>query len=170
MKKSNRKIVERGKIDTPIYIVGVITLVSVLYEPLFVILSFSFWSLYCLFFFDLQLVARVAQWVRSLDLTAHTSLSPVRRGFAPSFVNYSKGCNRLAVVSDKVYKLLAQGRWFSPGTLASSTTKTGRHAESCVKHQKSKINQINLQLLITTLEYSVYSYRVCGWNDTPIGF
>jgi hypothetical protein len=23
--------------------------------------------------------------------------------------------------------LLAQGRWFSPGTLASSTTKTGRH-------------------------------------------
>ena len=61
MKKSNRKIVERGKIDTPIYIVGVITLVSVLYEPLFVILSFSFWSLYCLFFFDLQRWARVAQ-------------------------------------------------------------------------------------------------------------
>jgi hypothetical protein len=23
--------------------------------------------------------------------------------------------------------LLAHGRWFSPGTLASSTTKTGRH-------------------------------------------
>jgi hypothetical protein len=23
--------------------------------------------------------------------------------------------------------LLAYGRWFSPGTLASSTTKTGRH-------------------------------------------
>ena len=35
--------------------------------------------------------ARVAQWVRSLDLTAHTSLSPIRRGFAPSFVNYKKG-------------------------------------------------------------------------------
>ena len=33
--------------------------------------------------------------------------------------------------------------WFSPGTPASSTTKTGRHdiAESGVKHQKS--NQIN---------------------------
>ena len=27
--------------------------------------------------------ARVAQWVRSLDLTTHTSLSPIRRGFAP---------------------------------------------------------------------------------------
>jgi hypothetical protein len=36
--------------------------------------------------------ARVAQWVRQLDyLTTHTSLSPIRRGFAPGFVNYKKG-------------------------------------------------------------------------------
>jgi len=34
--------------------------------------------------------ARVAQWVRSLDLTTHTSLSPIRRGFEPGFVNYKK--------------------------------------------------------------------------------
>ena len=34
---------------------------------------------------------RVAQIVRSLDLTTHTSLSPIRRGFAPGFVNYKKG-------------------------------------------------------------------------------
>jgi hypothetical protein len=33
----------------------------------------------------------VAKWDRSLDLTAHTSLSPIRRGFAPDFVNYKKG-------------------------------------------------------------------------------
>jgi hypothetical protein len=32
----------------------------------------------------------VAQWIRSLDLRAHTSLSPIRREFAPSFVNYKK--------------------------------------------------------------------------------
>ena len=32
-------------------------------------------------------------------------LSPIRRGFAPSFVNYKKGCTRLAVASDKVYQL-----------------------------------------------------------------
>jgi AAA+ ATPase superfamily predicted ATPase len=38
-----------------------------------------------------------------------------------------KGCTRLAAASDKVYQLLAHGRWFSPGTPASSTTKTGRH-------------------------------------------
>jgi hypothetical protein len=47
--------------------------------------------------------------------------------FAPGFVNFKKGCTRLAVASDKVYQLLAHGRWFSPGTPASSTTKTARH-------------------------------------------
>ena len=36
-------------------------------------------------------------------------------------------CTRLAAASDKVYQLLAHGRWFPPGTPASSTTKTGRH-------------------------------------------
>jgi hypothetical protein len=58
-------------------------------------------------------------------LTTHTSLSPIRRGFASSFVDYIKGCNRLAAASDKAYQLLAHGRLFSPGTPASSTT--GRH-------------------------------------------
>jgi hypothetical protein len=38
-----------------------------------------------------------------------------------------KGCTRLVAASDKVYQLFADGRWFSPGTPASSTTKTGRH-------------------------------------------
>jgi hypothetical protein len=42
--------------------------------------------------------------------------------------------------------LFAHGRWFSPGTPASSTTKTGRHdiaeilLKVALKHQKS--NQI----------------------------
>ena len=51
----------------------------------------------------------------------------IRRKFAPGFVNYKKGCTRLAAASDKVYQLLAHGQWFSPGTPASSTTKTGHH-------------------------------------------
>ena len=83
--------------------------------------------------------ARVAQWVRSLDVTTHTSLSPIRRGFVPSFVNYKKGCTRLAAASDKVYQW-----WFSP---ASSTTKTAwspwyswNIAENGVKHQSSNSN------------------------------
>jgi hypothetical protein len=55
-----------------------------------------------------------------------------------------KGCTRLAAARDKVYQLLAHGRWFSPGTPASSTTKTGRHdiAEILLKVMLSKINQI----------------------------
>jgi hypothetical protein len=53
----------------------------------------------------------------------------------------------LAATSDKVYQLLAHGRWFSPGTPTSSTTKTGRHdiaeilLKVALKHQKSKSNR-----------------------------
>jgi hypothetical protein len=67
-----------------------------------------------------------------------------RRGFAPGFVNCEKGCTRLAAESDKAYQLLAHGRWFSPGSPASSTTKTGRHdiAEILLKVAISTINQI----------------------------
>jgi hypothetical protein len=46
--------------------------------------------------------------------------------------------------SDKVYQLLSHGRWFSPDTLASSTTKTGRNdiAEILLKVALNTINQI----------------------------
>jgi hypothetical protein len=48
-------------------------------------------------------------------------LSPIRRGFAPVFVNYKQECTRLATASDRVYQLLAHGRWFSLGTPALTT-------------------------------------------------
>jgi hypothetical protein len=91
-----------------------------------------------------------------LDITTHTSLSPIRRGFAPGFVNYKKGCTRLAAASDKAYQLLAHGQWFSPGSPASTTTKTGRHdiaeilLKVALKHQKSNesINQ--------SIEFSIF--------------
>jgi hypothetical protein len=78
------------------------------------------------------------------DLTAHSSISPIRRGFAPIFVIYKIGCTRLAAASDKVYQLLAQGRWFSPSTTAPSTTKTDRHdiVEILLKVALNTINQI----------------------------
>jgi hypothetical protein len=63
---------------------------------------------------------------------------------------YKKGCTRLAAASDKVYQLLAHGRWFSLGIPASSTTKAGRHdiaeilLKVALKYQKS--NQINWEL------------------------
>jgi len=57
-------------------------------------------------------------------------------------------CARLAEASDKVYQLLAHGRWFSPGTPASST-KTGRHdiaellLKVALKHTQKSINRKN---------------------------
>ena len=72
------------------------------------------------------------------------------------FVNYKKGCTRLTAASDKVYQSnwLAHGRWFSPGTPASSTTKTGHHdiaeilLKVALKHQKSKEKSTKLLLYI----------------------
>jgi hypothetical protein len=55
-----------------------------------------------------------------------------------------KRCTRLAAASDKVYQLLAHGQWFSPGTPASSTTKTGCHdiaeilLKVALKHKKNQ--------------------------------
>ena len=90
---------------------------------------------------------------------------------ACSFVllKYKKGCTRLAAASDKVYQLLAHGRWFSPGTPASSTTKTGRHdiaeilLKVALKHQKSKSNQINstsINMTLSTIFIECHSVRM----------
>jgi len=93
-------------------------------------------------------------------LTTHTSLPPIRRGFAPGFVNYKKGCTRLAAASDKVYQLLSHGQWFFPGTLATSTTKTSRHdiaeilLKVVLKHQKSNQNQPFL--ILALVGYTFY--------------
>jgi hypothetical protein len=60
----------------------------------------------------------------------------------PGFVNYKKGAldSQLQVIK---CQLLAHGRWFSLGTPASSTTKTGRHdiAEILLKVVLNTINQ-----------------------------
>jgi hypothetical protein len=59
-----------------------------------------------------------------------------------------KRFNRLVAASDKAYQLLAHGRWFSPGTPASSTTKTGCHDITGILlkvalNTKKSINQSN---------------------------
>jgi hypothetical protein len=52
---------------------------------------------------------------------------------------------KLASASDKVYQLLTHGQWFSPGTPASATTKTGYHditeilLKMSLKHTHTKI-------------------------------
>jgi hypothetical protein len=72
-----------------------------------------------------------------------TNTAWVRAGF----VNYTKGCTRLAAASDKVYQFFAHGRWFSPGTPAYSTTKTGRH----------DIAEILLKVALNTKKSIMYS-------------
>jgi hypothetical protein len=90
------------------------------------------------------------------------TLSSIWRGFAPGFVNYKKGWTRLAATSDKVYQLLAHDRWFSPGTPASSTTKTGCH----------DIAEISLKVALNTKNQSLcpsVSFLInscCNLNQT----
>ena len=92
-------------------------------------------------------------------LTTHTSLSPIQHGFTLGFVNYKKGWTRLA--SDKVYQLLAHGWWFFPGSLASSTTKTGHHdiAEILLKVALNTKDQIK-SIRILTIRYKTF-YHIC---------
>jgi hypothetical protein len=71
-----------------------------------------------------------------------------RSGFAPGFVDYKKGCTRLEAASENVYQLLAHGRWFSPGTPASSSTKTVRH----------DIAEILLKVALNTKNQSIRSF------------
>ena len=61
------------------------------------------------------------------------------------------------------YQLLAQGRWFSPGTPAFSTTKTGCHdvAEILLKVALNTKIQIQIHSLIIN-----YMFR--DENDTVI--
>jgi hypothetical protein len=79
------------------------------------------------------------------------------------FVNYKKGCTRLATASDKVYQLLAHGRWFSPGIPASSTTKTGHHdiAEILLKMALTTKNQIKSEnIIVKHVILKVIQYRM----------
>jgi len=57
--------------------------------------------------------------------------------------------------SDKVYQLLAHGWWFSPGTPASSITKTGRHdiVEILLKVALNTKNQIKLLCKVYGTDY-----------------
>ena len=79
-----------------------------------------------------------------------------------------KGCNRLTAVSYKVYQMLAQGRWFSPGTPASSTTKSGRHdiaeilLKVALKHKKSNKKTTKYKSIQTlTVSY------ICKYKSSP---
>ena len=74
-------------------------------------------------------------------------------------------CTRLTGASDKAYQLHAHGRWFSLGTSASSTTKSGSHdiaeilLKVALKHQKS-INPLKCLYQYRPLSDLVYVLRI----------
>jgi hypothetical protein len=70
----------------------------------------------------------------------------------------------LTAASDNVYQLLVHRRWFSPGTPASSTTKTGRHdiAEILLKVALDTINEIK-SLLILDDAVKIQIIEGTGW-------
>jgi hypothetical protein len=64
-------------------------------------------------------------------------------GSRPPLLITKKGYTRLAAASDKVYQLLAHGRWVSLGTPTSSTIKTGsRDITEILLKVASNTNQI----------------------------
>ena len=81
-------------------------------------------------------------------LTTHTSISPIRRGFAPGFVNYKKGAldSQPQVIKFTSYLPMVGG---SLRVLRLLPTKTGRHdiaeilLKVALKYQKS--NQIQIK-------------------------
>jgi hypothetical protein len=71
--------------------------------------------------------------------------------------------------NDKAYQLLVHGRWFSPGTPASSITKTGHHyiAEILLKvalNTKKSINQSNEMKIF---ENKLKTKRKQGYSNLP---
>ena len=68
-----------------------------------------------------------------------------------------KGCIRLVAASDKVYQLLAHGRWFSAGPPTSPTTKTGRHDTAEILLKVALINNHSLIQLQNTIMYNIPS-------------
>jgi hypothetical protein len=82
-------------------------------------------------------------------------------GLFPALLITKQACTRLAAGSDKVYQLLAHGRWFCPGTPSYSTSKTGGLdiAEILLKVAINTNNQINSNLN-TSRQLSSDSYIV----------
>jgi hypothetical protein len=70
------------------------------------------------------------------------------------FVRNVEDTKVVMTASDKIYQLLVHGRWFSPCTLASSTSKTGRH----------DIAEILLKVALNTKNQSIKD----AWQDLVV--
>ena len=96
-----------------------------------------------------------------LTCTDHCILSPIWHEFMPGFVPYKNRLRLTCIAHDKVCQLPAQGRWFSPGTLASSTSKTDRRdmTEILLKVALNP-NQTNKQTLHCDRSWNTCTYPI----------
>ena len=88
-----------------------------------------------------------------------------------------KGCTRLAAAGDKVYQLLAHGRWFSASPPTSPTTKTGRHDIAEILLKVALSNNHPLIQLQNNIMYNIPSsvssqccsyYCIYLYNPDPV--
>jgi len=99
----------------------------------------------------------------SLDLTTYASLSPIRREFAPSLVNYKKGAldsqPQVIKFTSCLPRVGGSLRVLPP---ASSTTKTGRHdiAEILLRVALNTKIQIQIYILFPTLLLIQWSVNI----------
>ena len=119
------------------FVLSVLRFTASDYLPL---VSSHFWPWHCLSF-DLQLLIT--------PLVIFTLLAMALSVLRFTASDYPFG-------SDKVYQLLAHGWWFSPGTPASSTTKTGRHDIAEILLKVGLNTQTNQQ---QKAKSAVYSYH-----------
>jgi hypothetical protein len=73
---------------------------------------------------------------------------------------------RFAAASDKVYQLLAHGRWFSPGTPVSSTNETDRHDITEILLNVA-LNTITLTQLIWAQKSIAWVQHTIAWGQLP---
>ena len=91
----------------------------------------------------------MAQSVSKFDyLTTDTSLSPIRRWFAPGFANYEKGAPDPQLQVIKLISCLSMVGGSPRGTPASFTTNTGRH----------DLADILLKMALNTKHQSIIRY------------
>jgi hypothetical protein len=103
-------------------------------------------TLYAYVLVQLFLSCRGPRWLNELgSWIANNSHKPITNTawLRARLCKLQKGCTRLATASDKVDQFPAYGRWFSPGTPATSNTKIGRHdiAEILLKVALNTINK-----------------------------
>ena len=96
------------------------------------------------------------RWLNELCrwITTYTSLSPIRRGFAPCFVDYKKDALNLQSQVIKFTSCLPMVGGSSPGTPASSTNNSGRHdiAEILLEMALNTTKSINYIFIMSIVQ------------------